>query len=50
MNQPAILIWEGYFGSLYAVWKSGSTVIVATPNLSLIDMFPGRVWVCEDEN
>lgn len=24
-------------------------MIVATPNLSLIDMFPGRVWVCEDE-
>lgn len=34
---------------LYNIRQSGTTVIMATHNLSWLDKFPGRVFRCEDE-
>ena len=35
---------------LYNIRKSGTTVLIATHNLSWIDIFEGRVLMCEDDN
>lgn len=35
---------------LYNIRLSGTTVIMATHNLSWLDKFPGRVFRCDNEN
>ena len=61
LNSPEIILADEPTGNLdpktgkdilellYDIRKSGTTVIVATHNLSWVDMFPGRIWICEDE-
>lgn len=39
---------EQIFGLLNSIATGGTSVIIATHNHSLIDRFPGRVFLCED--
>ncbi len=41
---------EQIFNSLDLISQSGTTVLIATHNHSMIDRFPGRVLLCEDKH
>jgi cell division transport system ATP-binding protein len=62
LNSPEIILADEPTGNLdpttgqdimallYNIRKSGTTVLIATHNLSWIDIFEGRVLMCEDDN
>ncbi len=61
LNSPELIIADEPTGNLdletstelisllYEISKSGTSVIVATHNTSLVEQFPGRVFNCDDE-
>mgnify|MGYP002677330710 FL=1 len=60
LNQPKIIIAdeptgnldpdtaEKIVGLLYEISHSGTSVVISTHNLSMIDKFPGRVYKCKE--